>query len=104
MRIGGITSSTGGVSMAPKTRTHEKTKPTVDDRGLFLLQCGCPAERDLRLLRREVLHEVGQRLATFDRHGVVDARADAADGAVALEADHLLLSRRLHELVGQLVA
>src|SRR5438128_6273642 len=42
----------------------------------------------------EVFHEIRQGLAAFNRHRVVNARADAADGAVAFQADHAVLAGR----------
>ena len=46
----------------------------------------------------EVVHEVDEFLHAFHRNGVVDAGADAANGAVSLQADHAGRFRFLDEL------
>ena len=45
----------------------------------------------------KVLHERDERLHALDGHGVVDARAHAADDAVALQVDEALRRGGLHE-------
>ena len=55
----------------------------------------------LTVALREVLHELGQRLGAFHRHGVVKRRPQAPDRAVALEVLEALGLGLLDEEVGQ---
>src|SRR5688572_28016569 len=51
----------------------------------YLARCTKEASSALRVLRAKLFHEGDQRLDALDRHGVVDRRAHAADGAMALQ-------------------
>ena len=56
----------------------------------------CQTKR-LAIDLREVVHEGDQGFNAFQRHGIVDAGAETADSAVALDADQAGFLRFFHE-------
>ena len=54
--------------------------------------------KNLRVLRFKLPHELNELLHALDRHGVIDRRSHAADGAVTFDVDEAGGRRFLDEL------